>query len=50
MRNGATWQVSTVTAFEAAGLSRTEALHEMALLYAKHMHLNEPAHTWPIGG
>ena len=49
MSNGATWQIATVKAFEANGLSRTEALHEMTLLYAQHMHRNEPAHTWPIG-
>jgi hypothetical protein len=49
MCNGATWQIATVKAFEANGLSRTEALREMTLLYAQHMHRNEPAHTWPIG-
>lgn len=46
-RNGASWQVSTVQALEAGGLSRPAALAEMLRRYCEHMHANEPVHTWP---
>lgn len=46
-RNGATWQVSTVRALQAQGLSRPAALAEMLSRYCTHMHTNEPVHTWP---
>jgi gamma-glutamyl:cysteine ligase YbdK (ATP-grasp superfamily) len=49
MRNGATWQVDTVREMEAGGLDRAEALRAMTLLYATHMHRNEPVHSWPVG-
>ncbi|KLO31831.1 glutamate--cysteine ligase [Mycolicibacter heraklionensis] len=47
-RNGATWQVSTVRALQAQGLSRPAALAEMLRRYCTHMHTNQPVHTWPI--
>ncbi|ORW22552.1 glutamate--cysteine ligase [Mycolicibacter nonchromogenicus] len=49
-RNGATWQVSTVRALQAQGLSRSAALVEMLRRYCAHMHTNEPVHTWPTEG
>lgn len=47
-RNGATWQVEAVAAFERAGLSRDDALHRMLALYVEGMHSNEPVHTWSL--
>ena len=47
-RNGASWQVATVTAFEQRGLDRAAALHEMLKLYVDGMHSNDPVHTWPM--
>lgn len=47
-RNGASWQVATVNAFEERNLSRTQALHAMLELYLEGMHSNEPVHTWQI--
>lgn len=47
-RNGATWQVSTVRALQALGMSRTAALAEMLRRYCTHMHTNQPVHTWPL--
>ncbi len=46
--NGATWQTDAVERFESAGMDRHKALAEMLRLYAKHMHSNEPVHTWPL--
>ncbi|CAM4115936.1 Gamma-glutamylcysteine synthetase [Mycobacterium basiliense] len=46
-RNGASWQVTTVDALQGQGMSRREALAEMLRRYCKHMHANEPVHTWP---
>ena len=45
-RNGAAWQVSTVTALEARGLDRPSALAEMLRRYCELMHSNSPVHTW----
>ena len=45
-RNGAAWQVSTVTALEARGLDRPTALAEMLRRYCELMHSNSPVHTW----
>ncbi len=45
-RNGATWQVDAVHAFERSGLTRWEALHRMTQEYVGRMHTNEPVHTW----
>ena len=47
-RNGAWWQVETVTAFENRGLSRDQALTEMLKLYSQGMHSNQPVHTWEV--
>lgn len=45
-RNGATWQVSAVSALEGRGLPREEALRIMTQEYVARMHSNEPVHTW----
>lgn len=45
-RNGATWQRSHVAAREAAGESRSQALHGMLGEYLERMHSGEPVHTW----
>jgi hypothetical protein len=47
-RNGASWQVATVTALEGRGLDRAAALTQMLKLYCEGMHANEPVHTWPV--
>ncbi|MEB3062559.1 glutamate--cysteine ligase [[Mycobacterium] zoologicum] len=47
-RNGAAWQVSTVTALQARGMSRPDALAEMLRRYCTHMHTNRPVHTWEL--
>lgn len=46
--NGADWQVRSVRALQAGGLSRREALTRMTAAYAAGMHANEPVHTWPL--
>ncbi len=44
---GAQWQVETVHRLqERHHRSRGDALRQMALRYAEHMHSNEPVHTW----
>jgi hypothetical protein len=43
--NGSTWQVATVQALQARGLTRPNALAEMLRLYCERMHSNEPVHT-----
>jgi gamma-glutamyl:cysteine ligase YbdK (ATP-grasp superfamily) len=48
-RTGSTWQVETAHQLEAAGHDRQEALREMVRRYCRHMHTNEPVHTWPVG-
>ena len=45
-RNGATWQVSTVRALQAGGMTRPRALAEMLRMYCDRMHSNAPVHTW----
>ncbi|WP_324651953.1 glutamate--cysteine ligase [Georgenia sp. H159] len=47
-RNGATWQVATVEAYEARRHDRKGALHRMMRDYVEAMHSNEPVHTWPV--
>jgi hypothetical protein len=47
-RNGATWQVETVRAFERRGDDRATALTRMLEHYCKGMHANEAVHTWPV--
>jgi gamma-glutamyl:cysteine ligase YbdK (ATP-grasp superfamily) len=46
--NGATWQVAATQAFEARGMNRTSALQAMLKEYVRHMHSNDPVHTWPV--
>jgi len=49
-RNGATWQVDTVRAIDAAEhVDRAAALRQMTRRYTENMHANEPVHTWPVG-
>jgi hypothetical protein len=45
-RNGATWQRAAVAAREAAGDSRSQALHGMLDEYLERMHTGTPVHTW----
>ena len=45
-RNGATWQVDAVRAFESHGLGRPEALRRMTQEYVERMHSNDPVHLW----
>jgi hypothetical protein len=45
-RNGATWQVDAVRAFEARGDARPEALRHMTQEYVERMHSNVPVHQW----
>ncbi|MGW1274561.1 glutamate-cysteine ligase family protein [Streptomyces sp. NPDC002491] len=48
-RNGAVWQKETFHRITASGrMSRHEALRRMTQLYIDYMHLNAPAHTWPV--
>jgi len=47
-RNGALWQAETVHHLEKAGCDRQEALRRMTTTYMDYMHLNAPAHTWPV--
>ena len=44
--NGATWQSAEVARREAAGESRSDALHGMLAGYLHLMHSNQPVHTW----
>ena len=46
--NGATWQSDAVARLEERGMERRRALREMLRLYAEHMAVNEPVHTWPL--
>jgi hypothetical protein len=48
-RNGALWQAELVHHLEKTGAAdRTEALRRMTKTYMDYMHLNAPAHTWPV--
>jgi hypothetical protein len=48
---GAAWQVHTVRALqERDGLARPQALAEMLRRYCRHMHSNEPVHSWERRG
>jgi gamma-glutamyl:cysteine ligase YbdK (ATP-grasp superfamily) len=47
-RNGASWQVDTVRAFQERGAGRRDALTAMLRLYCRGMHANEPVHTWDL--
>jgi hypothetical protein len=46
--NGASWQADTVSALQARGLDRPQALAEMLRRYAEGMHANAPVHTWEL--
>jgi hypothetical protein len=45
-RNGATWQVDAVRAYESRGMARPEALRRMTQEYVERMHSNVPVHLW----
>ncbi|MDL9936174.1 glutamate-cysteine ligase family protein [Gordonia sp. ABSL1-1] len=45
-QTGSVWQRTAVAAREAAGESRTRALHGMLRDYVTHMHEGEPVHIW----
>lgn len=48
-RNGAVWQKETLHRITAhSHAERHEALRRMTQLYIDYMHLNAPAHTWPV--
>jgi gamma-glutamyl:cysteine ligase YbdK (ATP-grasp superfamily) len=48
-RNGAVWQKEMFHHLDATTRAgRHEALREMTQLYIDYMHLNAPAHTWPV--
>lgn len=47
-RNGARWQIDTVTSLELRGASRAEALAEMTRLYLAGVESGEPVHAWPV--
>ncbi|MER6954217.1 glutamate-cysteine ligase family protein [Streptomyces sp. NPDC000618] len=48
-RNGAVWQKETFHRITAsARVDRHEALRRMTQQYIDYMHLNAPAHTWPV--
>jgi gamma-glutamyl:cysteine ligase YbdK (ATP-grasp superfamily) len=50
-QTGAAWQIATVAEITRhSGADRPEALRRMTQRYIEHMHTNEPAHTWPVGG
>jgi len=48
--NGAEWQVGMVQKLESEhrSMDRRTALREMVGQYLRHMHANEPVHTWPL--
>jgi hypothetical protein len=46
--NGAEWQTKAVSAFEASGMPRAEALRRMVAAYAERMHANVPVHDWEM--
>ncbi|MDX3525271.1 glutamate--cysteine ligase [Streptomyces sp. ID05-39B] len=48
-RNGAVWQKEMFHHLTASpGVDRPEALRRMTRQYIDYMHLNAPAHTWPV--
>lgn len=47
-RNGASWQVQTVSALERRGADRATALRQMLGLYCEGMGANAPVHTWEV--
>ena len=47
-QTGAAWQVAAVRALGGDGSGRAEALRQMTQSYIRHMHSNEPVHSWPV--
>ena len=47
-RNGARWQIDTVTSLELRGADRPGALAEMTRLYRAGVDSGEPVHAWPV--
>lgn len=47
-RNGARWQIDTVTSLELRGAKREEALAEMTRLYLEGVASGAPVHEWPV--
>jgi hypothetical protein len=46
-RTAASWQRATVQTLTSRGADRSAALAGMLRGYVKHMHSNQPVHTWP---
>ncbi|MFE5777493.1 glutamate--cysteine ligase [Brachybacterium sp. NPDC056505] len=47
-RNGARWQIDTVTSLELRGASRQDALARMTAMYIEGVHSGRPVHEWPM--
>lgn len=47
-RNGASWQLGAVQAFEDRGLDRQAAIRAMLSCYLEGMAANEPVHAWDL--
>lgn len=47
-RNGARWQIDTVTSLELRGASRPEALAEMTRRYRAEVDTGKPVHAWTV--
>ncbi len=47
-RNGARWQIDTVTSLQLRGADRPEALAEMTRLYRTGVDSGAPVHEWPV--
>lgn len=47
-RNGARWQIDTVTSLELRGMDRTTALAEMTRRYRECVDSGAPVHEWPL--
>ncbi|MEE1619568.1 glutamate--cysteine ligase [Brachybacterium sp. J153] len=47
-RNGARWQIDTVTSLEVRGLDRPTALAEMTRRYRAGVDSGDPVHEWPV--
>lgn len=47
-RNGARWQIDTVTSLELRGMDRPQALAEMTRLYREGVDSGAPVHEWAV--
>lgn len=47
-RNGARWQIDTVTSLELRGMDRPAALAEMTRRYRAGVDSGDPVHEWPV--